>query len=157
MIVETRAVRRRGRLAMIPEFDPDGYLPVGLHLASETNVLARFGLETKQRRRLALRLQRWLLLSRCVGAKRFFVDGSFVTSKTNPADVDAVVWLPDDFDRRVRRGDVEAVELEAMLVSRQPEEIFSAEDRRDWDAWIEFFSRTREANDRRNGLVEIVL
>ena len=54
-------------------------------------------------------------------------------------------------------GDVEAVELEMMLVTRQPEEVFAAEDRRDWDDWVEFFSRTREADGRRKGVVEVDL
>ena len=37
------------------------------------------------------------------------------------------------------------------------EEIFAAEDEPDWDEWVEFFSRTREADGRHKGLVEIRL
>jgi hypothetical protein len=44
-----------------------------------------------------------------------------------------------------------------MLLTRRPEELFAAEDDADWTAWLEFFSRTREADDRRKGLVEITL
>lgn len=44
-----------------------------------------------------------------------------------------------------------------MLLTRRPEEIFAAEDDADWNEWIDFFSRTREANRRRKGLVEIEL
>jgi len=58
---------------------------------------------------------------------------------------------------RVSRGDMEAMELEMMLVTRQPEEIFAAEDRRDWDDWVRFFSQTREADGRRKGIVEVEL
>lgn len=72
--------------------------------------------------------------TRRVAAHRLFVDGSFVTSNPEPNDVDAVVWLADDFVDRVSRGDSEAVELETMLLTRRPEEIFAAEDRWDWDA-----------------------
>jgi hypothetical protein len=86
-----------------------------------------------------------------------FVDGSFVTAKPDPNDVDAVVWLGADFVDRVSSGDEDAVELEMMLVTRQPEEIFAAEDRGDWDDWVEFFSRTREADERRKGVVEVEL
>ena len=142
---------------MIPGFRDDGYLPDGLHIATDVDVAFRFGTSTNQRRRLALRLRRWIELSRIVGAKRLFIDGSFVTAKNDPNDVDAVVWLPDDFAERVSRGDLEAVELETMLLTRRPEEIFAAEDRRDWDDWLEFFSRTREADGRRKGLVEVEL
>jgi len=142
---------------MIPDFRDDGYLPEGLHLASEAEITFRFGTSTKQRRRLALRLRRWIQLSQSVAAKRLFVDGSFVTAKLEPNDVDAVVWLADDLVDRVSRGDIDAVELETMLLTRLPEEIFAAEDRRDWDDWVDFFGRTREADGRRKGIVEVEL
>jgi hypothetical protein len=50
-----------------------------------------------------------------------------------------------------------ALELEEMLLTRRPEEIFAAEDMRDWNDWVEFFGRTREADGRRKGLLEIAL
>ena len=142
---------------MIPEFRDDGYLPEGLHLATDAEITFRFGTASNQRRRLILRLRRWIELSRLIQAKRFFVDGSFVTEKNEPNDVDAVVWLPEDFAKRIFRGDIEALELETMLLTRRPEEIFAAEDRPDWDDWLEFFSRTRESDGRRKGLVEVEL
>ncbi len=141
----------------IPEFRADGYLPEGLHLASDAEVLFRFGASNRQRRRLALRLRRWIELAREVGALRLLVDGSFVTNKARPNDVDAVVLLSDNFAEQVEQGIDAAVELEDMLLSRRPEEIFAAEDVADWDDWVEFFSRTREADGRRKGLVEIKL
>ena len=47
--------------------------------------------------------------------------------------------------------------MEQMLLTRRPEEIFAAEDEADWNEWVEFFSRTREADGRRKGLVEVKL
>ncbi len=47
--------------------------------------------------------------------------------------------------------------LESMLLTRQPEEIFAAEDTEDWMEWVEFVSRTREPDGRRKGLVEVQL
>jgi len=142
---------------MIPDFREDGYLPEGLHLATDAEFTFRFGTATNKRKRLILRLRRWIELARFVNADRLFVDGSFVTSKPEPEDVDAVIWLPEDFSRQVTHGNREAIELETMLLTRRPEEIFAAEDRRDWDEWLEFFSRTRESDRRRKGLVEIEL
>lgn len=142
---------------MIPDFREDGYLPEGLHIATDAEITFRFGTATPQRRRLILRLRRWIELSRMVQAQRLFVDGSFVTEKLVPNDLDAVVWLSRDFASRVSHGDLEALEFEAMLVTRRPEELFAAEDRQDWDDWIEFFSRTRESDGRRKGLVEVIL
>jgi hypothetical protein len=141
----------------IPAFRADGYLQTGLHMASEAEVLFRFGASSRRRRRLALRLRRWLELARDVQARRFLVDGSFVTTKQEPHDIDAVVLLPVDFEVQVEAGAVAALELEEMLLTRRPEEIFAAEDDSDWDAWVGFFSRTREADGRRKGLVEVEL
>ena len=85
------------------------------------------------------------------------MDGSFVTARAEPNDVDAVVLLPADFQRQIDRGIDAALELEHMLLTRHPEEIFAAEDETDWNEWIEFFSRTRETDGRRKGLVEVQL
>ena len=142
---------------MIPEFREDGYLPDGVHLATEADVTFRFGSRTPCRRRLILRLCRWLELARLTRVQRFLVDGSFVTAKHEPNDIDAVVLLAEDFEEQVAVGSDAALELEAMLLTRRPEEIFAAEDLRDWEEWVEFFGRTRERDGRRKGLVEIEL
>ena len=146
-----------GASTMIPGFRDDGYLPDGLHDATEADVTFRFGSSSSRRRRLILRLRRWLELSRLTNARRFLLDGSFVTAKEQPNDIDAVVLLADDFEQQVSHGLDPALELEEMLLTRHPEEIFAAEDLRDWNEWVEFFSRTREPDDRRKGLVEIDL
>lgn len=141
----------------IPQFRDGGYLPEGLHQASEAEVLFRFGSPTRHRRRLALRLRRWVDLARQVGGRRLLIDGSFVTAKDKPNDIDAVILLPSNFQEQIEEGIAPALELEEMLMTRLPEEIFAAEDETDWNEWVEFFSRTREADGRRKGLVEIVL
>ncbi|HEV3343803.1 MAG TPA: hypothetical protein VG125_25745, partial [Pirellulales bacterium] len=141
----------------IPAFRADGYLPTGLYVASEAEVLFRFGASGTRRRRLALRLRRWLELARETNARRFMVDGSFVTAKQKPNDIDAVILLPSDFEDKMEQGVEAALELEEMLLTRRPEELFAAEDEDDWDEWLDFFSRTREADGRRKGLVEVDL
>jgi hypothetical protein len=141
----------------IPAFRVDGYLPEGLHVANEDEVRSRFGQATAQRVYLSGRLQHWLRLARAVGARRSFVDGSFVTAKLQPADVDAVVWLPDNFPEQVRARKLEATELQTMVSTREPKELFSAYSAEMWDGWVEFFSQTREADARRKGVVEVAL
>jgi hypothetical protein len=142
---------------MIPPFRLDGYLPQGVARASEAEVTFRFGSSTQRRRRLVLRLRRWTQLARDIRARRLMIDGSFVTQKADPNDIDAVILLPRDFEQQIERGIVAALELEQMLLTRYPEEIFGAEDDADWNDWLEFFSRTREADGRRKGIVEIEL
>ncbi len=141
----------------IPPFRPDGYLPEGLYQCSQAEVVFRFGSSTPRRRRLVLRLRKWIQLARHVGARRLLVDGSFVTQKPEPGDIDSVILLPEDFRQQVEREDEAALELESMLLTRQPEEILAAEDDEDWREWVDFFSRTREPDGRRKGLVEVQL
>lgn len=143
--------------SMIPPFRADGYLPEGLFLAPVAEVTFRFGSATRSRRRLVLRVRRWIDLARSVGASRLLIDGSFVTNKSEPNDVDAVVMLPRDYLEQIEQEGEPALELQEMLLTRRPEELFAAEDDLDWNEWIEFFSRTREADGRRKGLVEIKL
>jgi hypothetical protein len=92
-----------------------------------------------------------------VGGLRLLIDGSFVTAKAEPDDIDAVILLPPDFEHQVEQGIEAALELEEMILTRRPEEIFAAEDETDWNDWIAFFGRTREADGRLKGLVEIRL
>ena len=141
----------------IPDFRQDGYLPEGMFLVSEAEVTFRFGTSNRKRRRLILRVRRWIELAREVGALKLFIDGSFITAKPEPNDVDAVVLLPPDFENQIAVDSDAATEFEEMLLTRRPEEIFAAEDETDWNEWVEFFSRTREADGRRKGLVEIEL
>ena len=68
----------------IPKFCADGYLPEGLYLASKTEVMFRFGSSSRRRRRLVLRIRRWIELARLIGGLRLLIDGSFVTAKAEP-------------------------------------------------------------------------
>jgi hypothetical protein len=98
----------------------------------------------------------WIRLCRSAGATRLCVDGSFVTAKEVPNDADAVVLLGPDFATRIARGNVDAILLAEILDSRPNEHLFAAEDRRDSDDWIDFFSRTIDPTVRK-GLVEVTL
>jgi hypothetical protein len=141
----------------IPDFRLDGYLPDGMFLACEAEVTFRFGTLNRQRRRLVIRVRRWIELAHEIKAPRLFIDGSFITAKPEPNDVDAVVLLPPDFENQIAADSRAATGFEEMLLTRRPEEIFAAEDETDWNEWVEFFSRTRETDSRRKGLVEIEL
>ncbi len=141
----------------IPNFRDDGYLPEGIWPCSEAEATFRFGGGSRRRRTLIVRLRRWIELASQVGAPRLLLDGSFVTAKTAPDDVDALIELPATFATLVEQGDYAAIELEQMILTRRPEELFAAEDENDWQEWREFFSRTREPDGRRKGLVEVLL
>ena len=140
-------------------FDPipkgERYIPPILE-CSFAEVSRWFG-QSSRRQELLGRVRKWIELAIAVGAKRLLLDGSFVTAKADPRDVDAVILLPDDFGDKLDNDDPHAAELRQNLVTRQPPELFAAEDENDWWNWFEFFSRTRESTGRRKGLVEVRL
>jgi hypothetical protein len=78
---------------MIPEFDELGYLPPGEHTATWIEVDSRFGY-TPWRKKLLGGLCEALLLLQQAGCRRFYLDGSFVTSKESPNDFDGC-WDSD--------------------------------------------------------------
>ncbi len=102
-------------------------------------------------------LSRWLVLCRGVGAVRFFVNGSFVTAKSDPQDVDCVCWLPNDFEQQYEWGKYEAFRLREDIYRGEPKELYPVFDIHQWNDWIEFFGRTREVDQRRKGVVEVQL
>jgi hypothetical protein len=82
---------------MIPEFNDDGYLPPGIHLATLEEIAARFG-QGSEVRRAQVQSLGWLVdLARRAGAKRLVINGSFVTDKFEPNDVDCALLVPTGF------------------------------------------------------------
>jgi hypothetical protein len=75
---------------LIPEFTADGLLPQGVHPATLEEVLERFG-GNERRERLLTGLVEALRLLRAAGCRRVYVNGSFVTAKELPNDID-VCW-----------------------------------------------------------------
>lgn len=81
---------------MLPEFDDLGNLPPGVHGATWDEIVRRFGW-TSRRRDLLAGLKVALGPLREAGCRRVFVNGSFVTDKNEPGDID-VAWDPIDVD-----------------------------------------------------------
>ena len=77
--------------------------PQELHRADLVEVQQRFG-SNDTRRALLRHLDNFLELVRSVGAQKLILDGSFVTAKENPADIDVILVLPDTFDNNDPRG-----------------------------------------------------
>jgi predicted nucleotidyltransferase len=93
-----------------PEFDSQGNLPVGVHLASLDEVVARFGHGSSQRQLVTTRLIRvYELASNTSRLKRFIIFGSYVTAKADPNDVDIILIMDDDFTQE--ECPVEAIPL----------------------------------------------
>jgi hypothetical protein len=82
---------------MIPDLDFFGTLPPGTHRATFDEVIERFGGKSLKRDQITFRLKE---LYAC--AKEFtlglYIDGSYVTGKVAPSDVDLLLLLPPIFD-----------------------------------------------------------
>ena len=77
---------------MIPPFNEHGELPPGVHEATFAEFAERFGFSDRRRRLLA-QLKPVLQVLKSAGVKWAYVDGSFVTTKKDPGDID-VAWVP---------------------------------------------------------------
>jgi hypothetical protein len=139
----------------IPSFLENGLLPPGLHHADMSEVEDRFGKSTPRRRELFERLKMFVELAHLCGALKMLINGSFVTDKPEPGDVDVVIRLDQYHEELVAQSDPKALELERMFESREPKEAFAAfyEDR--WEDWVEFFAKVKGNTALRKGLVEI--
>ncbi|HEV7223692.1 MAG TPA: hypothetical protein VGN42_13375 [Pirellulales bacterium] len=83
----------------LPNFDDGGDLPAGVHQASLTEVLERFGSRGAGRIGLGLRLKRIYDVAHATGhVRRFVVFGSFVTAEEHPHDVDVFLVMDNTFD-----------------------------------------------------------
>jgi hypothetical protein len=58
----------------LPPFRTDAYLPEGVYVCSAAEVAFCFGASSHRRRRLVLRLRRWIEWGRQIGAQRLLVD-----------------------------------------------------------------------------------
>ena len=80
---------------MIPAPNAIGELPPGMHSATLAEVEAVFAM-TPRRRALFEGLQRAIQNLWAAGVRRVFIDGSFVTTKADPNDIDGCwEWTED--------------------------------------------------------------
>lgn len=146
----------------IPDFDPHGLLPVGVHDCTLEEVAARFGVfrGNEQRPRLMAKLEAFITEARGAGFARWvLVDGSFVTAQPNPNDIDLVLVLPATHD--------DAADLPPMqynLVSRRRvrsrhgfDLLVAAENTSEYDQAVAFFAQVRGQRALRKGLLRILL
>jgi Family of unknown function (DUF6932) len=119
----------------------------------------RFGKSIPRRKEMFERLRMFVELAQHCDALRMFVNGSLVTAKPEPGDVDVVIWLGTKYLELLEQTDESAVRLEEIFDIRQPKEAFGVDTERKWNSWVEFFSRARGHLHLRKqrGLVEVKL
>ena len=82
----------------LPAFDESGNLPEGFHVASLSDVVARFGFGSDQRNLVTDSLRHIHSLAMQTGKlDKLIVFGSYVSDKLEPNDVDVILVLTDEF------------------------------------------------------------
>ena len=144
------AVPQGSRIAeMLPTLDEHGNLPPGIHLASVESLVERFGSGSAEREVEIRELLDFIDWARTHGVRRIVVNGSFVTSKQRPNDVDVVV-LPAAGDAR-----------EDAMIEFEPTawpflQILVAADAEDLERWATSDFGT-DRTGRGKGVVEVML
>jgi hypothetical protein len=139
-----------------PHLNRDGTLPRGLHGANLKEIREAFGGRTARRVELMLSLEGAVKRAWKAGARRILVDGSFITRKPEPRDVDLVILVDDEFERRLGRRDKNAMFIAERARDRHPKmlDLFLAIDDEEWASWVKLFEQ--DVWFGRKGLVEVV-
>lgn len=140
---------------MIPEFDSRGLLPRGVYRANWQEFEKRFG-GSRQRRKLIGGLKEALDLLKNAGCHRVYLDGSFVTDKELPNDID-VCWDIDGVDPmsldsvffRFEDG-------RAAQKARFGAEFFPAQAPQRLRTFLDFFQIDKETGEPK-GIIELLL
>src|SRR5579862_4807221 len=146
----------------IPAFDKDGFLPQGVHDCTFDEVKARFGAFQGSDRRPQLFQKLENLLRECRAAQLgqwLLVDGSFVTAKTDPNDIDLVLVLFRHFDVMA-----DLPPLQYNLISKRAVQkrfgfdmIAVREESVEYAEAVNFFAQVRGAPTARKGILRIGL
>jgi hypothetical protein len=122
----------------LPALRVDGSLPPGVHRASLDEIFARFPGATPKRQALNRALIFCVAtLQRLRLADQIALDGSYVTAKFDPADVDMVVLTPGMYQLAgEQRYGAEGIDTNLL-------DIQFAHDDTDFQGWLAFFSTGR--------------
>lgn len=139
----------------VPRLRGNGTLPLGVHKATLREVRRAFGQGTARRVELTLALDAFMRRVRKAGIRRVLIDGSFVTGKQGPRDIDVVVFLTEQYAARLRRGDPDSRWIERKANEDPPKfiDVFVAIDEEEWESWVGFFERDLWLG--RKGLLEV--
>jgi hypothetical protein len=137
--------RKREADKMIPDL-VNGVLPEGIHRCSIEEIDRLFGGFSGSDRRIQLtqKFQTYVKDVRAVGiAVAVIVDGSYVTKKPQPNDIDLILVLPDDFDLSAELLPMEYNTQSRRIVKKLYglDVLPARESRDDYWEYIDFFSR----------------
>ena len=146
----------------IPQLNSNGLLPVGIHDTTLDEIRERFGVfqENDRRPKLFAKLVEMVAAMRASGLfEELLFDGSFVTAKSAPNDIDLVAVLKPghDFERDLPMSEYSMV-ARTVLRRRFGFDVVVAErDSRLYNSYVELFSRVCAAPNLKKGLLKLKL
>ena len=134
---------------MLPPFNDFGNLPQGIHPCSMAELVARFGNGSDEWAAEINELVRFIEVAKTAGVRRLLVNGSFVTDKLSPNDVDIVCLPGTDYPRQGLPLDSDELVWPFL-------QIIIAADDADFEAWATWQFAT-DRRKRPKGVVEVLL
>ncbi len=146
----------------IPELNADGFLPPGIHDCSLKEIGSRFGVFCRSNRRIKLcrQLEGFVeALSSTGFATALLVDGSFVTAKEEPGDIDLVIVLrrDHDFDRELRPFEYNVLSKKRVRRQYGFDTLVAVEETPELGDAADFFQQVRSKSGVRKGILRIEL
>ncbi len=146
----------------VPALNADGLLPPGIFDCDLPEVRMRFGSfqGSDHRPRLFTRLEELVFVMRGSGLfESLLMDGSFVTAKPAPNDIDlvAVLWLGHDFERDLPMSEYALVSRVLLRRRTGFDVIIAEQDSQLYRTYVGFFSRVRELPGVAKGLLRLPL
>ena len=147
-------------IVSIPPLDADGYLPEGIHNCTLEELQQRFGEDTDAAGRSLLfsKLLDYVHELRSTGRDfGLLIDGSFVTGKAQPNDIDLVLILPHDHDFLMELLPFEYNAMSRRRVSKRYafDLLVAREGSLELGEYIEFFQQVRGDPSRRKGILRV--
>jgi hypothetical protein len=139
---------------MIPDFNKHGNLPAGIYRESIDDIEKRFGLNSKKRISLFSNFRNFLelIMPFKTNIKQFILDGSFVTAKENPGDIDCIILInnntiltPETIDKLANAKKLYNIHLF----------IFKEINISNYKKFLDFFSKNRDLKPK--GVLEVLL
>lgn len=144
----------------IPLLDQHGCLPVGVHDCTLEEIKARFGSfqQTEQRSRLFEKLEAFLAEVKAAGIVRsVLVDGSFVTAKPAPNDIDLILVVAPGHNFGADLSPIEYNVLSKRRVHRRYgfDLLVARADSEEYRRYVRFFQQIRFEPGRAKGILRI--
>jgi hypothetical protein len=146
----------------IPALTAEGFLPDGIHDCILEELRQRFGQfqTTDARRRLVERLEAFVREARSTHlVVAVIIDGSFVTGKDVPGDIDLIVVLSanHDFGATLRPFEYNVVSGRQIRRMHRIDALIGQQGEKELDEHIAFFSGVRGDANRRKGMLRLAL